>query len=107
MAFPLVIAWIVDIALWAGHAWLAATVLFVLLGSFYLVSLRADPWRHCRKCGGSDTHSRTGRAYPGAFSSGCWRPWCHRGRTIRWGVLLLTPGRARRLKAERMSMGGR
>jgi hypothetical protein len=76
---------------------LAGPAVLITAGSagLYLWSLWRDPWRPCRRCGGSKVHR--GRIWTGTSGrcTGCGGE----GQFPRLGVKLLTPGRARALAA--------
>jgi hypothetical protein len=99
-----VVAWVLDIALWFANVWTVAVAGLLFLGFAYLYSLR-DPWRR-RPCGACQGSSRMQRAFGGfGYSLGCRMQSekvprllrCYGGRRLRWGVRVLTPGKARDL----------
>ena len=94
--------WLIAAALCAIGDWLAGLGLAGSLAGLYGVSLRW-PWRACRRCEGSNKRRGMGGLFGGIYAHGCRSRFCYQGDRMRWGVLVLQPGRA---KAERQSRGG-
>jgi hypothetical protein len=73
--------------------WLILAAAAVIAAAVYGVSLRLHPWAPCRRCsGGGRSRDRVWRK-----AHGTCRACGGRGRHPRFGVRVLTPGRARRL----------
>lgn len=90
------IAVAVDVVSWLAASFKVAALLTLVLGVLYAGSLW-EPWRDCRRCGGSNKRSWWSWLTGGTFREGCGSRWCYGGKRLRWGIRFLTPRRAKAL----------